>query len=75
MMAGLYPLLKAGLLDPVAPIFSDSKSGVSGAGRKATLKTHFVEANENLSPYNIGQIHRHTAEMVQEINKFGGPRR
>jgi len=73
VILGLYPLLKAGQLDPAAPIISDSKSGVSGAGRKATLKTHFVEANENLSPYNIGQVHRHTAEMMQEINKLGGP--
>jgi N-acetyl-gamma-glutamyl-phosphate reductase len=73
VILGLYPLLKAGWLDPAAPIISDSKSGISGAGRKATLKTHFVEANENLSPYNIGQVHRHTAEMIQEINKLGGP--
>jgi N-acetyl-gamma-glutamyl-phosphate reductase len=73
VILGLYPLLKAGLFDSAAPIISDSKSGVSGAGRKATLKTHFVEANENLSPYNIGQVHRHTAEMMQEISKFGGP--
>ncbi len=73
VLLGLYPLLKAGLLDSTAPIISDSKSGVSGAGRKATLKTHFVETNENLSPYNLGQAHRHTAEMVQEITKLGGP--
>jgi N-acetyl-gamma-glutamyl-phosphate reductase len=73
VLLGLYPLLKAGLLDSAAPIIADSKSGVSGAGRKATLKTHFVEANENLSPYNIGQVHRHTAEMIQEINNLGGP--
>jgi N-acetyl-gamma-glutamyl-phosphate reductase len=73
MILGLYPLLNAKMLDSAAPIISDSKSGVSGAGRKATLKTHFVEANEDLSPYNIGQVHRHSAEMVQEISKFGGP--
>ena len=68
----LYPLLKANLLDPTATIISDSKSGVSGAGRKASLTTHFVEANENLSPYKIGQNHRHTAEMSENINKLGG---
>ncbi|MBN1993082.1 MAG: N-acetyl-gamma-glutamyl-phosphate reductase [Anaerolineae bacterium] len=73
VILGLYPLLKAKMLNPTAPIITDSKSGVSGAGRKASLKTHFVEANENLSPYNIGQVHRHTAEMIQEINKLGGP--
>ena len=73
VILALYPLLRANLLDPSAPIISDSKSGVSGAGRKATLKTHFVEANENLSPYNIGQTHRHAVEMTQIINTLGGP--
>ncbi len=57
----LYPLARAGLLEP--HIIVDSKSGVSGAGRKPKLSTHFVEANENLSPYNIGYTHRHIAEM------------
>ncbi len=72
VLLALYPLLKAGLLDRTAAIIADSKSGVSGAGRKATLKTHFVEANENLSPYNIGQNHRHVAEMAETINNLGG---
>jgi N-acetyl-gamma-glutamyl-phosphate reductase len=45
---------------------------VSGAGRKASLTTHFVEVNENLSPYNIGQKHRHVAEMAQTITVLGG---
>jgi len=72
VLLALYPLLKARLLDPSAPLIADSKTGVSGAGRKPTLKTHFVEVNENLSPYNIGQTHRHVAEMVQFINKLGG---
>ncbi len=57
----LYPLARAGLLEPT--IIVDSKSGVSGAGRKPKLTTHFVEANENLSPYSIGYSHRHIAEM------------
>jgi N-acetyl-gamma-glutamyl-phosphate reductase len=72
VLLALYPLLKTGLLDPQTPIIADSKSGVSGAGRKPTLKTHFVEANENLSPYNIGQGHRHVPEMIQGINQLGG---
>jgi N-acetyl-gamma-glutamyl-phosphate reductase len=72
VLLALYPLLKAKLLDVTAPIIADSKSGVSGAGRKPTLKTHFVEANENLSPYNIGQNHRHLPEMVQTIASLGG---
>jgi N-acetyl-gamma-glutamyl-phosphate reductase len=34
------------------------------------LTTHFVEANENLSPYKIGQSHRHTAEITQGIDTW-----
>lgn len=73
VLLALYPLLKTNLLDSSAPIIADSKSGVSGAGRKPSLKTHFVEANEDLSPYKIGQNHRHVAEMSQLINHLGGP--
>ena len=72
ILLALYPLLQERLLHPDAPIIADSKSGVSGAGRKLSLKTHFVEANENLSPYNIGQTHRHTAEIVQALAEWGG---
>lgn len=71
VLLALYPLLKAGLVVG-GPIIADSKSGVSGAGRKPSLKTHFVEANENLSPYNIGRSHRHLPEMAQEIQRLGG---
>jgi N-acetyl-gamma-glutamyl-phosphate reductase len=69
VILGLAPLAKAGWL--AGTIISDSKSGVSGAGRSPSLKTHFVEANENVSPYNIGRVHRHLPEMEQEIGKLG----
>lgn len=71
VILGLYPLLKTNLLAEHTPIIADSKSGVSGAGRKPSLKTHFVEVNENLSPYNIGQAHRHLAEMEQAVKQWG----
>jgi len=72
ILLALYPLLAKNLLATQASIIADSKSGVSGAGRKPSLKTHFVEANENLSPYNIGQKHRHLAEVNQTIQQLGG---
>lgn len=65
VILGLTPILRAGARD--GTIIVDSKSGVSGAGRKPSLTTHFVEANENLSPYSIGRSHRHLAEMEQEL--------
>ncbi len=65
VVLGLAPLARAGWLN--GTIIADSKSGVSGAGRSLSLKTHFVEANENLSPYSIGRAHRHLPEMEQEL--------
>jgi N-acetyl-gamma-glutamyl-phosphate reductase len=69
IILGLAPLARAGWL--AGTIIADSKSGVSGAGRTPSLKTHFVEANENLSPYSIGRTHRHLPEMEQELQMAG----
>jgi N-acetyl-gamma-glutamyl-phosphate reductase len=70
VILGLAPLAQAGWLS--GTVIADSKSGVSGAGRKPSLKTHFVEANENVSPYSIGRAHRHLAEMEQELGHGSG---
>jgi N-acetyl-gamma-glutamyl-phosphate reductase len=71
VLLGLGPVLQQGLLaEPRAIV--DAKSGVSGAGRKLSLTTHFVEVNENFSPYNIGHTHRHISEMEQEAAKLAG---
>jgi N-acetyl-gamma-glutamyl-phosphate reductase len=67
---GLYPLAKAGWLSD--QVIVDSKSGVSGAGRQTKLQYSFVEANENMTPYNIGVRHRHIAEMEQVLNHVNG---
>lgn len=67
---GLLPLLKEDLLDQTAPVIADSKSGVSGSGRTLKLDSHFVEVNENLSPYKIGQSHRHRVEVTQIMQQF-----
>ncbi|NJP05840.1 MAG: N-acetyl-gamma-glutamyl-phosphate reductase [Chloroflexaceae bacterium] len=61
----LLPLVRANLLAD-ATVIADSKSGISGAGRSLSLKTHFSETHENFSAYNIGRSHRHIAEMDQE---------
>jgi N-acetyl-gamma-glutamyl-phosphate reductase len=68
VILGLAPILRAGASD--GTIIVDSKSGVSGAGRKATLSNSFVEVNENLAPYNIGRTHRHLSEMEQELKEI-----
>jgi len=65
VILGLAPLWRAGATETT--VIVDAKSGVSGAGRKPTLTVHFCEVNENLAPYNIGRVHRHLAEMEQEL--------
>ena len=61
----LLPLAAAGLLNP--PIVVDAKSGVSGAGRAASLDVHFNECNESIKAYKVA-MHRHTPEIEQELS-------
>jgi N-acetyl-gamma-glutamyl-phosphate reductase len=60
----IRPLVEAGVVDRAAGIVCDAKSGVSGAGRKASLKTSFCEVTENFSAYSILK-HRHVPEVLQ----------
>jgi N-acetyl-gamma-glutamyl-phosphate reductase len=59
----IRPLVQAGLVDRSAGIVCDAKSGVSGAGRKPSLKTSFCEVTENYSAYSILD-HRHVPEVL-----------
>ncbi|MCD6256632.1 N-acetyl-gamma-glutamyl-phosphate reductase [Candidatus Aerophobetes bacterium] len=68
VILALAPLLKEKLIDK-KDIVVDSKSGVSGAGRNPTLKTHFPEVNENINAYQVTG-HRHLPEMEQELSKI-----
>jgi N-acetyl-gamma-glutamyl-phosphate reductase len=63
----LKPLLEASLLDVAgSPIIIDAKSGVSGAGKTPTERTHFSECHGSLSAYGVFS-HRHAAEIEQEL--------
>lgn len=62
----LRPLVQAELLDLDAGIVADAKSGVSGAGKSPTAKTHFMYAADNLSAYGVF-AHRHTGELLEQI--------
>ena len=68
-LLALAPLARAGVMRDVVV---DAKSGVSGAGRAATQTTHFVEADENVTPYGVGR-HRHMPEIDQELAALGAP--
>jgi N-acetyl-gamma-glutamyl-phosphate reductase len=67
---GLMPALKGKLIDP-ATIIIDSKSGTSGAGRKADLAVSFCEVNEGFRAYGLA-THRHTPEIEQELSSLAG---
>jgi N-acetyl-gamma-glutamyl-phosphate reductase len=60
----LQPLVEAGLIE--APIIIDAKSGVSGAGKTPTERTHFSECHGSISAYGVFS-HRHAAEIEQEL--------
>jgi N-acetyl-gamma-glutamyl-phosphate reductase len=63
----LVPLIQAGLIDTGA-LIADAKSGVSGAGRGASLATHFCQVNESFKAYKVG-AHRHTPEMAAILSE------
>jgi N-acetyl-gamma-glutamyl-phosphate reductase len=65
-LLSLLPLKNAGLLDRSADIVIDAKSGISGAGRAPSDRTHFCENDGSVSAYGIFG-HRHVAEMEQEL--------
>ena len=66
----LYPLVKAGLIDPDS-IIIDAKSGTSGAGRGAKLPNLFCEVNESIKAYSVAG-HRHTPEIEEQLGYAAG---
>jgi len=66
----LIPLLMEGLIHKEG-IIADSKSGTSGAGRKAENYYSFCEVNEDFKAYKVAS-HRHTPEMEEKLSDFAG---
>jgi len=71
VILGLAPLLAAGIVDRDRGIISDSKSGVSGAGKETTARTHFVSVADNFSAYSVFG-HRHTGEILEQLHLDAG---
>ena len=67
VILALAPLLRAGLADREKGIIADSKSGVSGAGKAPTSRTHFVSVADNLSAYGVF-THRHLGEIAEQLH-------
>lgn len=73
VLLALLPLLEADAVGE-GMVVADSKSGVTGAGRKATLANSFCEVDGSFSAYKVGRRHQHTGEMTQELyDAAGGP--
>ena len=66
VILALAPLIEAGLVDERRGIISDSKSGVSGAGKEPTARTHFVSVADNFSAYAVFN-HRHVGEILEQL--------
>lgn len=66
IILALAPLVRANVVDRDHGIICDSKSGVSGAGKSPTAKTHFMYAADNLSAYAVFG-HRHTGELLEQL--------
>jgi N-acetyl-gamma-glutamyl-phosphate reductase len=67
---GLLPLLEKGRVDP-RHLIADCKSGVSGAGRKASVATAFAETTESMKAYSVPG-HRHQPEIEQGLSLASG---
>jgi N-acetyl-gamma-glutamyl-phosphate reductase len=67
-LLALAPLVEAGLLVPGADVIVDAKSGVSGAGKTPSERTHFSECHGSLSAYGVFG-HRHGAEIEQGVGR------
>ena len=67
-LLALKPLVDAGLIATDADVYVDAKSGVSGAGKKPSPRTHFSEVHGSVAAYGIF-AHRHAAEIEQELSR------
>jgi len=68
-LLGILPFIP--YIDSTIPLFIDAKSGVSGAGKKLSDSTHFVNVNDNIFAYNPLK-HRHAPEIAEKIEKIKG---
>ena len=67
-LLALAPLVEAGVLLAQADVIVDAKSGVSGAGKTPSERTHFSECHGSLSAYGVFN-HRHGAEIEQGVGR------
>ena len=67
-LLALAPLVDAGFITPASDVIVDAKSGVSGAGKTPSERTHFSEVHGSLAAYGVFN-HRHGAEIEQGLGR------
>jgi N-acetyl-gamma-glutamyl-phosphate reductase len=67
-LLALVPLVRADLLEPGSDLVIDAKSGLSGAGKAPSDRTHFSENHGSVAAYGAFG-HRHTPEMEQALGR------
>ncbi len=70
VILGIAPMLKEKCIDD-GYMIADSKSGVTGAGRKPDLALSFGEVNENLKAYKVNE-HQHKPEIAKILSEVAG---
>lgn len=64
---GLYPAVQAGIVEPDFAI--TSITGVSGAGKKASVSMLGAETMGSVKAYGVGGVHRHVPEIIQNLEQ------
>lgn len=67
-LLAVLPLARARLITPASDIVIDAKSGISGAGKAPSERTHFSENHGSVAAYGAFS-HRHTPEMEQALGR------
>ena len=67
-LLALLPLAGSGLIEPDSDIVIDAKSGLSGAGKAPSERTHFSENHGSVAAYSAFG-HRHTPEIEQALGR------
>jgi N-acetyl-gamma-glutamyl-phosphate reductase len=67
-LLALAPMVTGGLVPPGTDVIVDAKSGVSGAGKTPTERTHFCECHGSVSAYGVF-AHRHGVEIEQQAGR------
>ncbi|MEH6544220.1 MAG: N-acetyl-gamma-glutamyl-phosphate reductase [Porticoccaceae bacterium] len=70
VLLGFLPLLERGLIDP-GDLVADAASGVSGAGRQASIPNLLAESSDNFKAYGVAG-HRHLPEIEQGLADIAG---